>query len=44
MLVVQSARARRLRKYSVVMTVLLILTGSFGALLTLHWYVEPPKE
>ena len=40
----RTAGARRLRKYSVFMAVLLVLTGSFGALLTLHWHVEPPKK
>jgi hypothetical protein len=44
MLVIQTGRAKRMRKYSVLMTVVLALTGSFAALLTLHWYALPPKK
>ena len=44
MLIIQSDNAKRLRKYSITMAIVLALTGSFAALLTLHWYVGPPKR
>jgi hypothetical protein len=44
MFVVQTARAKRTKKYSVIMGILLLLTGSFGALFTLHIDVSPPKR
>jgi hypothetical protein len=44
MLVIQTGRAERLRKYSIWMTVLMVLAGSFAGLLTLHWYQPPPKK
>jgi hypothetical protein len=44
MLVIQTGRAKRLRKYTVWMTVIMVVTGSFAGLLTLHWYALPPKK
>jgi hypothetical protein len=44
MLVIQTSRAKRFRKYARFMAFVLLLTGSIGALLTLHWYVAPPEE
>jgi hypothetical protein len=44
MLLIQSGSARRFRKYSIAMLVIFLLLGSFAALLTLHWYVEPQKK
>jgi hypothetical protein len=44
MLVIQTASAKRFRKYAKFMAVVLLLAGSFGALLTLHWYVPPPDK
>jgi hypothetical protein len=44
MFVVQTSRARRTRKYSILMTIILLLCGAFGAVLTLHWDVRPRKE
>ena len=44
MFVVQTGRAKRTRKYSILMTVVLPLTGSFAATLTLHWDVLPKKK
>jgi hypothetical protein len=38
MLVIQTGSAKRFRKYARFMALVLLLTGSFGALLTLHWY------
>jgi hypothetical protein len=43
MLVIQTGRAKSLRKYPKFMAVILLVTGSFGALLTLHWYSAPGK-
>jgi hypothetical protein len=44
MLVIQTGNAKHFRKYAKFMAVVLFLTGSFGALLTLHWYVPPPEK
>jgi hypothetical protein len=47
MLIIQSGNAKRFRKYSITMAILLAIAGTFGALmmlLTLHWYVSPPKK
>lgn len=44
MFVIQTSRAKRLRKYSIWMAVVLALTGSFAGLLTMHWYVAPPER
>jgi hypothetical protein len=43
-LVIQTGSAKRLRKYSKFMAIVLIVTGSLGALLTLHWYSPPPER
>jgi len=44
MLVIQSSSAKRFRKYSIAFAIIFALSGSFAALLTLHWYVAPPKK
>ena len=44
MLVIQTSRAKRLNKYAKFMAIVVLLTGSFGALLTLHWYTPPPEK
>jgi hypothetical protein len=44
MLLIQTGHARRLRKYSITFAILFALAGAFAGLLTLHWYVEPPKK
>ena len=44
MFVVQTGRARRTRKYSIVMTVILLALSSLGGVLTLHWDVLPKKR
>jgi hypothetical protein len=44
MLVIQTGDAKRLRQYSKLMVLILLLTGSFGALLTMHWPVLPPTR
>jgi hypothetical protein len=44
MLMIQTGRGRRLRKYFILTAFLLLVTGSLGALLTLHWYAPPPKK
>jgi hypothetical protein len=47
MLIIQSGSAKRFEKYSITMSVLLMISGTLGALmmlLTLHWYVAPPKK
>jgi hypothetical protein len=41
MLIIQTGRATSLRKYAKFMVVVLLVTGSLGALLTLHWYSAP---
>jgi hypothetical protein len=44
MFLVQTAHAKRRRKYSILMIFVLLLTGSLGPLLTLHLEVMPPKR
>jgi hypothetical protein len=44
MFVVQTGRARRTRKYSIVMTFVLFIMGTFAGILTLHWDVVPKKK
>ena len=44
MLVVQSSRAKRTRKYSIVMVFVLLMMGAFAGILTLHWDVLPKKK
>lgn len=44
MLIIQTGQAKRFRKYSITFAVILALSGAFAALLTLHWYVAPPKK
>ena len=43
MFIVQTSRANRTRKYSILMLFALVLMGSIGAILTLHWDVQPKK-
>ncbi|HVQ69613.1 MAG TPA: hypothetical protein VMT08_19135 [Bradyrhizobium sp.] len=44
MFVVQTGRARRTRKYSIVMTFVLFIMGAFAGILTLHWDVLRKKK
>ena len=44
MFVGQSGRARRTRKYSILMIFVLLITGTFAGILTLHWDVLPKKK
>ncbi len=44
MFVVQTSRAKRTRKYSVLMIVVLLMIGSIAAIFTLHWDVLPKKR
>jgi hypothetical protein len=44
MLVIQFSRAGRFRKYSITMAILFAITGAFGSILTMHWYVRAPKK
>jgi hypothetical protein len=44
MLIIQTGDAKRLRKYSSTLAILFALSGAFAGLLTLHWYVPPPKK
>jgi hypothetical protein len=41
MMLVQTSRAKQFRKYQVLMLALLLITGSFGVLLTMHWFTAP---
>lgn len=43
MFVVQSGASRAARKVSILMGIVLPLTGSLGALFTLHVYARPSK-
>jgi len=44
MLLIQTGRATRFRKYSIAFAIILALSGAFAALFTLHWSVAPPKK
>ena len=44
MFVVQSGRAKRTRKYSILMIFVLLMMGDFGGALSLHWDVRPKKK
>jgi hypothetical protein len=44
MFVVQSRRAKRTRKYSILMIFVLLMMGAFAGILTLHWDVLPKKK
>jgi hypothetical protein len=47
MFVVQTGRARRTRKYSILMIFILFMTGALACMMgifTLHWEVRPKKE
>ena len=43
MFLVQTSRAKRTRKYSILMTVVVFLIGWIG-IFTLHWDVLPKKK
>lgn len=43
MFVIQTGRARRTKKYAILMGILCLLTGSLGALFTLHIDVQPKQ-
>jgi hypothetical protein len=44
MLIIQSGSAKRFRKYSITMAILFAISGAFGSILTMHWYVSRPDE
>jgi hypothetical protein len=44
MLVIQTGAAKRFRKTSIGFAIVFALSSAFGALLTMHWYVAPPKK
>jgi hypothetical protein len=44
MFVVQTGRARRTHKYSILMVFILVIMGVFAGILTLHWDVVPEKK
>ena len=44
MFVVQTGRARRTGKYSILMVFVLFIIGAFAGILTLHWDVHPKKK
>jgi hypothetical protein len=44
MMMIQTGQGRKLRKYFLLTAFILLVTGSLGALLTLHWYAPPPKK
>ena len=44
MFLVQTSRARRTRKYSILMMVCFVLNVSIGAILTKHWDVPPESK
>ncbi len=44
MFLVQTGRAKRTRKYSILMMFLLFLMGGLGGMMTLHWQVRPKTE
>jgi hypothetical protein len=44
MLLIQTPRAKRLRAYSIAFAIIFALSGAFAILLTLNWYVPPPKK
>jgi t-SNARE complex subunit (syntaxin) len=44
MLVIQTSRAKRFRKYSIAFAIICVLMTAMAPLLTLHWYVLPPKK
>jgi hypothetical protein len=44
MFVVQTGRARRTHKYSILMVFILVIMGVFAGILTLHWDVVPKKK
>jgi hypothetical protein len=44
MFVVQTGRAKRTRKYSILMIFVPLMTGLFGGIFTLRWDVVPKKR
>jgi hypothetical protein len=41
MFVIETSKAKRLRKYSILMSAILALFGSIAGILTMHFYVKP---
>jgi hypothetical protein len=44
MFLVQTSRAKRTRKYSILMLVCFLVNVSIGAILTMHWDVPPNSK
>jgi hypothetical protein len=44
MFVIETGRAKRTRKYSILMIFVLLVMGSIAPILTLHWDVLPKKK
>jgi hypothetical protein len=44
MFVVQTGRAKRTRKYSILMIFVLLMIGLFREIFTMHWEVLPKKK
>jgi hypothetical protein len=44
MFLIQTGQAKRLRKYTILAVFGMFVTGAFGAVLTMHWYVRPSKK
>jgi hypothetical protein len=43
MLLIQTRRAKRLRKFVIFTALLMIVMGGWGVVLTMHWHVKPRK-
>lgn len=41
---IRHSRSPAARNLSILLAVLLAFTGSYGALLTMHFFVAPPRE
>lgn len=44
MMIMQTRHAKRTRKYGILMGLIFLLSGAFGALLTMHINVRPPDQ
>ena len=44
MLIIQTRIAKLFRKSSIGFVIVFVLATALGALLTMHWYVLPPKK
>jgi hypothetical protein len=44
MLVIQTRNAKLFRKSSIGFAIVFVFLAALGALLTMHWYVLPPKK